>query len=143
MFKEFKEFAIKGNVLDMAVGIIIGAAFATIVSSFVADILMPPIGLLVGNVDFSDLFLVLKGGAVAGPYLNLAQAKEAGAVTLNYGAFLSRVLSFLIVAFSVFLVVRGFNRLKKQDAAAPAPPPPPSPEAMLLTEIRDLLKSRG
>lgn len=141
MLKEFREFAVKGNVLDMAVGVIIGAAFATIVSSFVADILMPPIGLAVGNVDFSDLFLVLKRGANAGPYLTLAQAKEAGAVTLNYGAFLSKVLSFLIVAFSVFLVVRGFNRLKKQDAAAA--PPPPSPEVTLLTEIRDSLKARG
>lgn len=141
MFKEFKEFAIKGNVLDMAVGIIIGAAFATIVSSFVADILMPPIGLLVGNVDFSDLFAVLKRGANAGPYLTLAQAKEDGAVTLNYGAFLSKVLSFLIVAFSVFLVVRLFNRLKRQAEAAPAPPP--SPEVTLLTEIRDVLKARA
>jgi len=141
MFKELKEFAIKGNVLDMAVGIIIGAAFATIVSSFVADILMPPIGLLVGNVDFSDLFAVLKRGANAGPYLTLAQAKEAGAVTLNYGAFLSKVLSFLIVAFSVFLVVRLFNRLKKEEAAAPAPPP--SAEVVLLTEIRDALKARA
>ncbi|HLA78467.1 MAG TPA: large conductance mechanosensitive channel protein MscL [Vicinamibacteria bacterium] len=141
MLKEFKEFAAKGNVLDMAVGVIVGAAFATIVSSFVADILMPPIGLVVGNVDFSDLFLVLKRGANAGPYLTLAQAREAGAVTLNYGAFLSKVLSFLIVAFSVFLVVRGFNRLKKQDAAAA--PPPPSPEVTLLTEIRDSLKARG
>jgi len=141
VLKEFKEFAAKGNVLDMAVGVIVGAAFATIVSSFVADILMPPIGLVVGNVDFSDLFLVLKRGANAGPYLTLAQAREAGAVTLNYGAFLSKVLSFLIVAFSVFLVVRGFNRLKKQDAAAA--PPPPSPEVTLLTEIRDSLKARG
>ena len=141
MLKEFKEFAIKGNVLDMAVGVVIGAAFATIVSSFVADILMPPIGLLVGNVDFADLFAVLKSGAKAGPYANLAQAKEAGAVTLNYGAFLSKVLSFLIVAFSVFLVVRLFNRLKKQEEATPAPPP--SPEVMLLTEIRDVLKARA
>jgi large conductance mechanosensitive channel len=141
MLKEFKEFAMKGNVVDMAVGIIIGAAFATIVSSFVADILMPPIGLLVGNVDFSDLFAVLRRGANPGPYLTLAQAKEAGAVTLNYGAFLSKVLSFLIVAFSVFLVVRLFNRLKREEAVAPAPPP--SPEVMLLTEIRDTLKARA
>ncbi len=121
MLKEFKEFALKGNVVDMAVGIIIGAAFGTIVKSLVDDILMPPIGLLLGNVDFSNLFVVLKEGKVAGPYVSVAAAKQAGAVTLNVGLFINTVISFLIVAFSVFLVVKGMNRLKKQ-----APPPDPT-----------------
>ncbi len=122
MLKEFKEFAMRGSVMDMAVGIIVGAAFGTIVSSFVSDVLMPPIGLLLGNVDFSNLFIVLTSGQVAGPYLNLQAAKEAGAVTLNYGIFINHVISFLIVAFSVFLVVRGMNRLKKKSEAPPAEP---------------------
>ncbi|MEJ5329198.1 MAG: large-conductance mechanosensitive channel protein MscL [Desulfobaccales bacterium] len=121
MLKEFKEFALKGNVVDMAVGIIIGAAFGTIVKSLVDDILMPPIGLLLGNVDFSNLFVVLREGKVAGPYVSVAAAKQAGAVTLNVGLFINTVISFLIVAFSVFLVVKGMNRLKKQ-----APPPDPT-----------------
>lgn len=121
MLKEFKEFALKGNVVDMAVGIIIGAAFGTIVKSLVDDILMPPIGLLLGNVDFSNLFVVLKEGKVAGPYVSVAAAKQAGAVTLNVGLFINTVISFLIVAFSVFLVVKGMNRLKRQ-----APPPDPT-----------------
>ncbi len=118
MFKEFKDFAIKGNVLDMAVGIIIGAAFGTIIKSLVDDVLMPPVGLLLGNVDFSNLFAVLREGKVAGPYVNLAAAKAAGAVTLNIGLFINTVISFVIVAFSVFLVVKNVNRFKK------APPPP-------------------
>ncbi|MDD3579674.1 MAG: large-conductance mechanosensitive channel protein MscL [Desulfobacca sp.] len=117
MFKEFKEFALRGNVVDMAVGIIIGAAFGTIVKSLVDDVLMPPIGLLLGNVDFSDLFLTLRAGKVAGPYLTLAQAKAAGAVTLNLGVFLNTVISFLIVAFSVFVVIRSINRLRRQEEA--------------------------
>lgn len=121
MLKEFKEFALKGNVVDMAVGIIIGAAFGTIVKSLVDDIIMPPIGLLLGNVDFSNLFVVLREGKVAGPYVSVAAAKQAGAVTLNVGLFINTVISFLIVAFSVFLVVKGMNRLKKQ-----APPPDPA-----------------
>lgn len=122
MFKEFKEFAMRGNVVDMAVGIIIGAAFGTIVKSLVDDVIMPPIGLLLGSVDFSDLFVTLKEGATAGPYLTLAAAKEAGAVTLSYGAFLNTVISFLIVAFSVFLLVKGMNSLKRKEEAPAADP---------------------
>ena len=123
MFKEFKEFAMKGNVIDMAVGIIIGAAFGTIVKSLVADIIMPPIGLLLGNVDFTNLFVVLKEGAtVAGPYLNLAAAQEAGAVTINYGVFINTIISFLIVAFAIFLVIRNINKLKREEEAPPAEP---------------------
>lgn len=118
MFKEFKQFAMQGNVIDMAVGIIIGAAFGTIIKSLVDDILMPPIGLLLGNVDFSNLFLVIKEGKVAGPYPSLAAAKAAGAVSINIGVFINTIISFLIVAFSIFLVVKNVNRLKK------APPPP-------------------
>ncbi|MCX5801440.1 MAG: large conductance mechanosensitive channel protein MscL [Candidatus Eisenbacteria bacterium] len=123
MLKEFKEFAMRGNVVDMAVGIIIGAAFGTIVNSLVSDIIMPPIGLLLGNVDFTNLFIVLRQGAASGPYSSLAQAHEAGAVTMNYGVFINAIISFLIVAFAVFLLVRSVNRLKrpvKPAAAAPA-----------------------
>lgn len=118
--KEFREFAMRGNVVDMAVGIIIGAAFGAIVKSLVSDIIMPPIGLVLGNVDFSNLFLVLKEGAApAGPYASLAEAQKAGAVTINYGLFLNSVVSFLIVAFAVFLLVRGINTLKRQEEATP------------------------
>jgi large conductance mechanosensitive channel len=115
MFKEFKEFAMKGNVMDMAVGIIIGAAFGKIITSFVTDVLMPPIGLLLGKVDFSNLFLNLSGTA----YPSIAAAKEAGAATLNYGVFLNTVIDFLIVAFVIFLVVKQMNRLKRAEAPAP------------------------
>lgn len=117
MFKEFKEFALRGNVVDMAVGIIIGGAFGTIVTSLVSDVLMPPIGLLLGGVDFSDLFITLKQGAPAGPYLTLAVAQEAGAVTLSYGLFINSVISFLIVAFAVFLLIKGLNNLKRNESA--------------------------
>ena len=120
MFKEFKEFAMKGNVIDMAVGIIIGAAFGTIIKSLVDDVLMPPIGLLLGNVDFANLFLTIKEGKVASPYASLAAAKAAGAVTVNIGLFINTIISFLIVAFSVFLVIKNVNRFKKE-------PPPPDP----------------
>jgi large conductance mechanosensitive channel len=144
VLKEFKDFAIKGNVLDMAVGIIIGAAFGTIVTSLVKDLLMPPIGMLLGGVDFSDLFLVLKEGATAAaPYATLAAAQEAGAVTFNYGVFINTVISFLIVAFAVFMVVRSFNKMKKKEEEAPSAPPKPSPEEALLKEIRDVLKARA
>ncbi len=119
MFKEFREFAMRGNVVDMAVGIIIGAAFGTIVKSLVADVIMPPIGLLLGNVDFSNLFIVLKEGSVAAPYAALADAQKAGAVTINYGAFFNTIISFLIVAFAVFLLIRGLNKLKRQEEEAP------------------------
>jgi large conductance mechanosensitive channel len=122
MLKEFKEFAMRGNVVDMAVGIIIGAAFGTIVSSLVNDIIMPPIGLLLGNVDFSSLFIVLKEGTTAGPYASLADAKKAGAVTISYGLFVNTIISFIIVAFAVFLVIRSINRLRRQEEAPPAAP---------------------
>jgi len=123
MLKEFKEFAMRGNVVDMAVGIIIGAAFGTIVKSLVTDVIMPPIGLLLGNVDFSNLFLVLKDGATAGPYASLNDAQAAGAVSLNYGVFINTIISFLIVAFAVFLLIRGINKLKRKEEA---PPPEPT-----------------
>jgi large conductance mechanosensitive channel len=122
MLKEFKEFAMKGNVVDMAVGIIIGAAFGTIVKSLVSDILMPPIGLLLGNVDFANLFLILRQGAAAGPYAALAEAQEAGAVTMNYGVFINTVISFIIIAFAVFLVIKGINRMRRQEEAPPEEP---------------------
>ena len=122
MFKEFKEFAVKGNVLDMAVGIIIGAAFGTLVASFVSDVLMPPIGLLLGNVDFANLYVVLHAGGVPGPYASLVQAQAAGAVTLNYGLFINKIIAFLIVAFALFLVIRTMNRLKRKAEAPPAEP---------------------
>ena len=121
MFREFKEFAMRGNVVDMAVGIIVGAAFGTIVKSLVSDIIMPPIGLLLGNVDFSDFFAVLKQGTVAGPYSSLVDAQKAGAVTINYGLFTNTIISFLIVAFAVFLLIREINRLKRR-VEAPAEP---------------------
>lgn len=121
MLKEFKEFAMRGNVVDMAVGIIIGAAFGTIVKSLVADVLMPPIGLLLGGVDFSNLFLVIKQGSAAGPFATLADAQKAGAVTINYGMFMNTVISFLIVAFAIFMVVKGMNQLKRKEEA-PAEP---------------------
>jgi large conductance mechanosensitive channel len=122
LVKDFKAFAMRGNVVDMAVGIIIGGAFGTIVKSLVDDVLMPPIGLLIGNVDFSNLFLAVKQGDPAGPYATLAAAKEAGAVTIAYGAFINAIVSFLIVAFAVFLLVRGMIRLQRQAEAPPAVP---------------------
>jgi large conductance mechanosensitive channel len=122
MIKEFKEFAMRGNVVDMAVGIIIGAAFGAIVKSLVDDVIMPPIGLLLGNVDFSNLFVTLKEGATAGPYATLELAKKAGAVALSYGAFFNTIVSFVIVAFSVFMLVKGMNTLKRKQEAAPAAP---------------------
>jgi large conductance mechanosensitive channel len=124
--KEFREFAIKGNVVDMAVGIVIGAAFGTVVRSFVDDILMPPIGLLVGNVDFAELLLVLREGAEPGPYATVDAAKEAGAVTLNLGLFINATISFLIVGFAVFLIVKSINRMKREQ---PGPPPDPRSHA--------------
>ena len=123
MIKEFKEFVMRGNVVDMAVGIIIGAAFGTIVKSLVADILMPPIGLLLGGVDFSNLFVVLKAGTeAAGPYASLADAQAAGAVTLNWGVFINTVISFLIVAFAIFILIKNLNRMKREEEAPPAEP---------------------
>lgn len=136
MLKEFRDFAMKGNVLDMAIGIIIGAAFGKIVSSFVADIMMPPLGMLMGKVDFTNWFVSLTGG----DYTTLAQARAAGAVTLNYGVFLNSVLDFIIVAFAIFLLVKQVNRLKREAPAAPAEPPA---QEKLLAEIRDLLAKRA
>ena len=122
MLKEFKEFAMRGNVIDMAVGIIIGAAFGTIVNSLVQDVIMPPIGLLLGNVDFSNIFAVIKEGKVAGPYASIAAAKAAGAVTINYGVFVNTIISFILIAFAVFLLIRMINKLKRQEVAPPAAP---------------------
>ncbi len=120
MLKDFKEFALRGSVVDMAVGIIVGAAFGVIIKSLVSDIIMPPIGLLLGKVDFTNLFVVLKAGKEAGPYLSLADAQRVGAVTLNYGAFINTIISFVIIAFAVFLLIRQVNRLKREAAPAPA-----------------------
>ena len=139
MLDEFKKFAMRGNVVDMAVGIIIGASFGKIISSFVADVIMPPIGLLMGKVDFSQLFIDISGGG----YATLAAAKEAGAATINYGTFINTVLDFVIVAFAIFMVIRGMNKLKKKEEEKPAEPAKPSAEVELLTEIRDSLKARG
>ncbi len=131
MMKEFKEFAMRGSVVDMAVGIVIGGAFKTIISSFVADILMPPIGLLLGGVDFSDLAITLKEAS-----------GEVAAVTMNYGVFIQTLVDFIILAFAIFMVVKGLNSLKKKEEEAPAAPPAPSKEETLLGEIRDLLKQK-
>ena len=139
MLKEFKEFALKGNVLDLAIGIIIGAAFGAIVSSLVDDIIMPPIGLILGGIDFSQIFVVLKGD---GHYNTIAQAKEAGAVTWNIGLFINAVIKFLIVAFAVFLLVKAINKVTRKQAPPPSPPPPTAEDVILLREIRDLLARR-
>ena len=142
IFDEFKKFAVKGNVVDMGVGIVIGAAFTTIVKSFVADIINPLIGLLTGGVDFSNLYINLSGQS----YASRIEAAEAGAATINYGLFINNVVSFLIVAWALFFVIRGINSLKQkeEEAAAEPPPPPPEPpkEQVLLEEIRDLLKAQ-
>ena len=137
MLSEFKKFAMRGNVVDMAVGIIIGAAFGKIVSSIVNDIIMPPIGLLMGGVDFSNLFVDLSGAG----YASLAAAEEAGAPLIKYGLFINTVLDFLIVAFAIFMVIKGMNSLKKKEEEKPAEPAKPSQEVALLTEIRDSLRS--
>lgn len=132
MLKEFKQFAMRGNVVDMAVGIIIGVAFGKIVSSLVNDVIMPPIGLLMGGVDFSSFMITLK------------QAMgDVPAVTLNYGVFINTVIDFVIVAFAIFLVIKGMNRMKKKEEEAPAAPPAPTKQETLLAEIRDLLKTRS
>src|ERR1700693_1116945 len=136
MWREFREFAMRGNVIDLAVGIIIGAAFTTIVNSLVNDLIMPPIGLLIGGVDFSSFFVTLKGGS----YPTVEAAKAAGAVTMNYGLFVNAVIRFVIVAFAIFVLVKQINRLNREPPAEPPPPPEPSREEVLLAEIRDLLK---
>lgn len=141
MFKEFKAFAMRGNVVDMAVGIIIGASFGGIVNSLVNDIIMPPIGVLMGKVDFANMFFVLKKGSdVVQGYASVAEAKAAGAVTLNYGLFINSLVSFVIVAFAVFMLIRAMNRMMKKEEVRPSEPPAPSKQEILLAEIRDLLK---
>jgi len=142
MLKEFRDFALKGNVVDMAVGIIIGAAFGAIVNSLVGDVIMPIVGLVTGGVDFSERFVVLKEGAQAGPYATVAAAKAAGAITLNIGVFINLIVNFVIVAFALFMVVKAMNTARRQKEAAPAPPAP-TKEELLLTEIRDLLQRRA
>ena len=138
MLKEFKEFAMRGNVIDLAVGVVIGGAFGLIVTSLVNDVIMPPVGLITGGVDFSNLFIVLRDGLKApSPYASLQRAKDAGAITVNIGVFLNTVIQFLIIAFAIFLLVRTINRLRRQE---PPPPAPPTPTETLLAEIRDLLK---
>jgi large conductance mechanosensitive channel len=137
MWGEFKAFAMRGNVIDLAVGVIIGAAFTTIVNSLVNDILMPPLGLLIGGIDFSNFFVTLKGEA----YPTLADAQKAGAVTVNYGIFLNSLIKFFIVAFAIFFLVKQINRMNANEKAKEVPPTPKvSAEAQLLTEIRDLMK---
>ena len=131
MMKEFKEFAVKGNVIDMAVGIIIGVAFGKIVSSFVGDVIMPPIGVLVGGIDFSNLSFIIKGAS-----------GDTAAVVVSYGKFLQTVIDFLIVAFAVFMAVKAINSLKRKEEEAPKAPPEPTAQEVLLSEIRDLLKNR-
>jgi len=131
MMQEFKKFAMRGNVVDMAVGIVIGAAFGKIVSSFVADVIMPPIGLIVGGVNFSNLAITIKKAV-----------GDAAAVTINYGKFIQTVFDFIIIAFAIFIVIKGINSLKKKEAEAPATPPAPSKEEVLLTEIRDALRQK-
>ena len=138
MLEEFKKFAMRGNVVDMAVGIIIGAAFGKIIDSLVKDLIMPPVGLLLGKVDFTNLFFVLKDGAAAGPYLSVEAAQKAGAVTFNYGLFINTCIGFVIVAFAVFLLIRAINRL--QATTPPAEPPATPEDIVLLREIRDALK---
>jgi large conductance mechanosensitive channel len=138
MLKEFREFAMRGNVVDLAVGFILGGAFSTIVRSLVNDILMPPLGLALGGVDFTNLFIAL--GDVQ--YESLAAAQEAGAATINYGLFINNVIAFVILAFALFLIIKAMNSMKKKQEEAPAAPPAPSNEEVLLTEIRDLLAKK-
>jgi large conductance mechanosensitive channel len=138
-FQEFKEFAMRGNVVDLAVGLVIGAAFGTIVTSLVNDVIMPPIGLVMGNVDFSDLFINLSGQE----YASLAAAREAGAPVIAYGAFINAVINFIIVAFAIFIVIKGMNRLRRKQEQAPEETPVPPRQETLLEEIRDILKARA
>ena len=139
MWREFREFAMRGNVVDLAVGIVLGAAFTTIINSLVNDLIMPPLGLAIGGIDFSNFFMTLKGGS----YPTLEAAKAAGAVTVNYGLFINAVIRFVIVAFAIFLLVKQINRMRWQEAKeAPTAPPMPPREEVLLAEIRDLLDVR-
>jgi large conductance mechanosensitive channel len=138
-FQEFKEFAMRGNVVDLAVGLVIGAAFGAIVTSLVNDVVMPPIGLVMGNVDFSDLFINLSDQE----YASLAAARDAGAPVIAYGAFINAVINFVIVAFAIFIVIKGMNRLRRKQEQAPEATPVPPRQETLLEEIRDLLKARS
>ena len=141
MLKEFREFAMRGNVVDLAVGLILGAAFGAIITSFVNDVVMPPIGMLLGGADFSNLFVLLKAGAKAAPpYASIADAKAAGAITLNIGVFINTIINFVFVALSMFVLVKGMNSARR---TTPPPPAEPPPQERLLAEIRDLLKARG
>ena len=139
MLKEFKEFALRGNVVDMAVGIVIGAAFSTIVKSLVDDIVMPPMGVVTGGVDFSNMFIALNGEH----YDSLAQARQAGAATVNFGVFINNLITFLIVAFVLFMVIKGMNQLRRKQEEEPDKEPPPSQEVQLLQQIRDVLVAGG
>lgn len=139
MFEEFKKFAMRGNVVDLAVGVVIGVAFGAIVSSLVKDIIMPPIGYAMGGLDFSNFFFTLKGPILP----TLAEAQKAGAVTINYGLFINTIINFLVVAIALFVLVRGINRLQTEKPADPAATPPPPDDVVLLREIRDLLKARA
>lgn len=137
MFQEFKEFIVKGNAFDLAVGVIIGGVFGAVVNSLVGDILMPPVGSILGGVDFSNLFATLKDGATAGPYASLAAAKAAGAVTLNYGAFINTLMNLVVVGFVIFMLVKGVNAARRP---VPAPPAETPEEVVLLRQIRDALR---
>jgi len=139
MFQEFKKFAMRGNVIDLAVGVVIGAAFGAIVNSLVKDVIMPPVGWAMGGIAFSNFFFTLKGPATA----TLAEAQKAGAVTINYGIFINAIINFLVVALALFALIRGINRLQTKPLPADATPPPPPEDVVLLREIRDLLKSRA
>jgi large conductance mechanosensitive channel len=144
MFKEFKEFAIKGNVVDLATGVIIGGAFGGIVNSLVNDLIMPPLGVLIGGVDFKGQYLLIKAGTKAAPpYATLQAAHDAGAATFNYGVFINTVLNFFIIALAIFFMVQLIHRLRQDEPAPTAPPAPQSREEVLLTEIRDLLKQNS
>jgi large conductance mechanosensitive channel len=138
MFEEFKKFAMRGNVIDLAVGVVIGAAFGAIVSSLVKDVIMPPVGWAMGGIDFSNLFITLKGPLLP----TLAEAQKAGAVTINYGVFVNTIINFLIITLALFALIRFINRLQTKPLPADATPPPPPEDVVLLREIRDLLKSR-
>ena len=139
MFQEFKKFAMRGNVIDLAVGVVIGAAFGAIVNSLVKDVIMPPIGWAMGGIDFSNFFVTLKGPVLS----TIADAQKAGAVTINYGLFINTIINFLVVALALFALIRGINRLQTKPLPADATPPPPPEDVVLLREIRDLLKSRA
>lgn len=142
MLKEFREFAVKGNMIDLAIGVVIGASFGRIVDSLVKDVIMPPVSFITGGIDFGNLFFVLREGTPQGPYATVKAAAEAGAVTLNLGLFINAVVTFFIVAWALFFVVKGMNRLRKAQEAAPPPPAEPPATEVLLGEIRDILRQK-